>query len=53
MHHNEMINVKSSFEMLCDADLEDEVTHKGKLATLHELFFEQEDNGNKLFVAME
>ena len=52
-HYNEMINVKSSFELTHNADLEDEAKHTGKSMTLQDLLIEQEDNGDKLFIAID
>ena len=45
--------MKSSFELLHNVHLEDEVTCEGKLTMLIELLMEQEINGDKLFIAME
>ena len=53
MYYNEMVNVKSSFEILYNANLEDDVTHEGKTKALEDLLIEQEENSDKLFIAME
>ena len=53
MYYNEMVNVKSSFEILYNANLEDDVTHEGKTKALEDLLIKQEKNGDKLFITME
>ena len=53
MHSNEMINIKSRFETLCQVSLHDKVVYEENVCALKDLLLSVEDQGIKLFLAAE
>jgi len=53
MHYNDVINVKSRYEVLFDANVDDIVMFKEEEKILKEILFEANDNEERLFLAAE
>ena len=53
MHYNDVINIKSRYEILFDASVVDKVLFNGKEGILKEILLNVEDNEDRLFMAVE